>query len=65
MINKEDEDFENSTKCCISDNVYVDGDVKVRDLCHITEKYRGSIHTDCNINIKYPKIIKFLLYSTT
>ena len=28
---------------------YVDGDVKVRDHCHITEKYRGSAHGDCNI----------------
>ena len=31
---------------------YVDGDVKVRDHCHITGKYRGSVHRDCNINVK-------------
>ena len=29
---------ENSTKCSICDNVYVDGDVKVRDHWHITGK---------------------------
>ena len=52
-MNKEDsEDFKNSTKCWICDNDYVDNDVKVRDHCHITGKYRGSAHRDCNINLK-------------
>ena len=27
-------------------------DVKVRDHCHITGKYRDSEHRDCNINLK-------------
>ena len=30
--------------CWIYDNDYIDGDVKVRDHCHITEKYRDSPH---------------------
>ena len=52
VMNKEaDEGSENSTSCWIYDNTYVDGDVKVRDHCHVTEKYRGSIHRDCNLNI--------------
>ena len=34
-------------------NVYVEGDVKVRDHCHITGKYRGSAHRDCNIKVKF------------
>ena len=37
----------------ICDNVYVEGDVKVRDHCHITGKYRGSAHRDCNIKVKF------------
>ena len=52
MTNKDDEDFENSTKCLTSDNVYADGDVKVRDHCHITGKYKASAHRDCNIKVK-------------
>ena len=39
MTRKDNEDFKNSTKCWICDNTYVDGDVKVRDHCHITRKY--------------------------
>ena len=50
MTKEDDDDFEKSAKCWICDNVYVD-DVKVRDHCHITGKYRGSAHRDCIINV--------------
>ena len=59
MIKKYKEDFENSSKCRICDNDYIDNDVKVRDHCHITGKYRGSVHRDCNndkLNHKIPVI---------
>ena len=52
MIKEDNEDFKNSTKCCICDIDYTDNDVKVRDHCHSTGKYRGSAHRDCNINLK-------------
>ena len=52
MTEKDNEDFKNSTKRWIYYNDYVDGDVKVRDNCHITGKYRGSEHRNCNINVK-------------
>ena len=47
-IAKEDnKSFENSTKCWICDNYYIDNDVKVRNHCH-----RDSAHRDCNVNLK-------------
>ena len=52
MTKKDHEDFENSTKCWICDNNYTDNDVKVRDHCHITRKYRSCAHRDCNSNVK-------------
>ena len=52
MTKKDNEDFKNSTKCWTCNNIYVNGNLKVRDHCHITEKYRGFAHRDCNINIK-------------
>ena len=52
MTKEDNEGFENSTKSWNCDNNYIDGDVKVRDHCHITGKHRGSAHRDCNINVK-------------
>ena len=49
MTKEDNENFKNSTKCCICDSDYVDNDVKIRDYCHITG---GSAHRDCNINLK-------------
>ena len=52
MTKEDNEDFNNSTKCWICENDYIDTDVKVRDHCHITGKYRGFLHRNCNINLK-------------
>ena len=52
MTKEDDKDFENSAKCWTCDNAYVDGDVKVRDYCHVARKYRGSARRDYNINVK-------------
>ena len=52
MTKKDNEDFQNSTTCRICDNDYTDNDVKERNHCHITAKYRGPAYTDCNINFK-------------
>ena len=52
MTKKDNEDFENSTKCWICNNDYIDNDTEVRHHCHITGKYRSSAHRYCNINVK-------------
>ena len=52
MTKDDNKKFKNSTKCWICDNDYIDKNVKVRDHCHITGKYRGSAHRDCTINLK-------------
>ena len=57
---KEDnEDFKNSSKCWICDNDYIDNDVKVRDSCHITGKYRSFAQRDCIINHKLNQKVFF------
>ena len=65
MTKEDNEDFENenSTKCWICDNDYVDGDVKVRDHYHIAGKYRGSAHRDCNINVKLNQKIPVVFHN--
>ena len=52
MTRKDNQDFENCTKCLICDNDFTDNDVKVTDHCHITGKNKGSAHRGFNINIK-------------
>ena len=36
---------------------------KIRDQCHITGKYRGSAHKDCNINVKLDHNIPIVLHN--
>ena len=50
VMTKDHESFENSTNCWICDNTFVEGDANVRDLCHVTGKYRSPAQRDCNIN---------------
>ena len=63
MTKEDNEDFQNSTKCWICDNDYVDKDVKRIDHCCITRKYRGSVHRDCNINVKLNNKILVVSYN--
>ena len=55
--------FKNSTKCLTCNYGYIDNDVKKRDHSHIVTKYRDSAHRNCNINLKFLKISKFLYIS--
>ena len=52
MTKEDNDNFESSSKCWVCDNDYTDDDVKVRDHCHITGKYRVPSQRDCNTNIK-------------
>ena len=64
VITKEDnEDFDNSSKWCIHDNDYIDGDVKARNYCYITGKYRSSAHRDCIISVKLNHKIPVVFYN--
>ena len=61
MTKTDNEDFKNSTKFWICDNVYTDGNIKVRDHCHTTGKYRDSSYRDCNIKVKLNYDYHFIL----
>ena len=56
MTNKDDEDFENSTKFCFCFcfffTYYVDRDVRVWDHFHVIGKRRDLANRDCNIKLK-------------
>ena len=51
--------FKLEQKCHICEESYKDKDIRVRDHCHITGKYRGSAHQDCNLKLRLnPEEIK-------
>ena len=47
--------FQTATHCHICDEEL--GPDRVRDHCHLSGKYRGATHSDCNLNYKFPKRI--------
>ena len=38
-------------------------DEKVRDHCHITSKFRGASHWDCNINFQLTKKVPVIFHN--
>ena len=43
--------------------IMINTDVKVRDHCNITGKYRGSAHRDCNITFKLNQKIPVIFHN--
>ena len=52
MTDEDEDAFQKATKYHICDIKYTKKDVRVRDHCHITGKYRGSAHQECNLKLK-------------
>jgi len=58
MTEKDEEAFKKANECHICEKKYTDKDICVRDHCHITGKYRGSAHQECNLKLKIEPDIK-------
>lgn len=54
-------EFENAKICHICDKEL--GSDKVHDHCHITGRYRGAAHKECNINYTVPTFIPILFHN--
>ena len=52
MTKENEEEFQKAEECHICNKKYSDKDIRVRDHCHITGKYRGSAHQECNLQLK-------------
>ena len=52
MTARDESNFKKASCCHICKKKYKEDDDKVRDLCHITGKYRGSAHAACNLKFK-------------
>ena len=59
MTNDDELCFKLEEKCHICNKKYTDKDIRVRNHCHITGKYRGSAHQECNLKLRIePEKIK-------
>jgi len=49
---EEEKEFQNANDCHICKKKFSDIDIKVRDHCHITGKFRGAAHNVCNLRVR-------------
>ena len=52
MTKENEEEFQKAEECHICNKKYTNQDIRVRDHCHITGKYRGSAHQECNLQLR-------------
>lgn len=57
--------FAMTQECEICGAPYTDRDVPVRDHCHLTGRYRGSAHSDCNLLYKESRNIPVVFHNLT
>ena len=53
--------FTAATKCHICEKAL--GDDSVSDHCHLSGKFRGAAHNECNLNYKVPKFFPIILHN--
>ena len=59
MTQADENNFRDCKTCWFCENIFLNN--KVRDHCHLTDKYKGAAHDICNINVKQKKVV--LLHS--
>ena len=52
MTEVDEQHFKTMDGCHICGERYTDKDVRIRDHCHITGKFRGSAHQECNLKLR-------------
>ena len=63
MTEQEEEQFQSSNICWTCEKLIDDDDEKVRNHCHITSKFRGTIHWSCNINLQIIKKVLVIFHN--
>ena len=52
MTEVDEQNFKTMDGCHICGEKYTDKDVRIRDHCHITGKFRSSAHQECNLKLR-------------
>ena len=62
IMTTQDEEIYNNSQICWICNEELNTD-KVRDHCHITGKFRGAAHNQCNLKLKIPKKLAIIFHN--
>ena len=63
LTKEEEEDNYDKKNICYICKKYFNNDMKVRDHCHFTDKYRGAARNTCNLRYKIPKNIPAIFHN--
>ena len=63
MGEKEEHLFQQSNSCWICKKLIDNDEEKVRDHCHVTGKFRGAAHWNCNINFQLTKKVPVIFHN--
>ena len=63
MSEKKEHLFQQSNSCWICKKLIDNDEEKVRDHCHVTGKFRGAAHWNCNINFQLTKKVPVIFHN--
>ena len=63
IMSEEEEQFQSIDICWICEKLIDHDDETVRDQCHVTGKFRGAAHWDCNINLRLSKNVPVIFHN--
>ena len=62
-MNEEEEHLFQQSSSCWTCKKLIDNDEKVRNHCHVTGKFRGAAHWDCDINFQLTKKVPVIFHN--
>jgi hypothetical protein len=65
LTNEEEELFQRTERCHICSSPFSDLDVKCRDHNHLTGKFRGAAHTNCNLRFQESRVVPVIFHNLT
>ena len=63
IMSEEEHLFQQSNSCCICKKLIDNDEEKVRDHCHVTGKFRGAAHENCNLNFQLTKKVPVIFHN--
>ncbi|EZA52005.1 hypothetical protein X777_09439 [Ooceraea biroi] len=63
LTRDEREKFDSATQCHICEKPFAPDNTRVRDHCHLTGRYRGPAHANCNLNYRDSRTIPIVFHN--